>query len=95
MDDVKPTKILPATSKQTISKRLFNSDSDESDTSHEKNSENEDQETDASANEGDFDDGMDNAIERLKKTWRRLSPFCDRKQYIGKVVCYHLHDQKE
>ena len=53
---------------QMISKRLFYSESDESDTSHKGNSENEHETADDSGNKEDIDDGIDNAIERLKKT---------------------------
>ena len=45
MDGTEPTMILPATTKLTISKRLSDSESDESDTIHKVNSKNEDETT--------------------------------------------------
>lgn len=68
VDGAWPTMILQATINQTMSKRLFDSESDGSDTSHKGNSENKDETTDDICNEENFDDGMNNTIERLNKT---------------------------
>ena len=85
MDGAKPTMILPAATKQMISKGLFDSGSDKSDTSHKENSEMKMKQLMT----------VDSAIENLKKTWKSLLPLVTESSTFGKVVCCHLHDQNE
>ena len=72
MDGAKPIMILPAATKQMISKGLFDSGSDKSDTSHKENSENEDETTD--------DSGQ--CYRKPEENMEKFTASCDRKQYI-------------
>ena len=66
--------ILPAATRQIIPKRLFDCDSDEFDVSQ--IDESDDDISEGESDSEDYDDGIDNAIERLKMM-EKFVPSCD------------------
>ena len=82
VDGTKPLMILPAATRKTIPKRLFDCDSDESDVTQIDESDNDISEGESDSE--DYDDGIDNAIERLKMTWKSLSPPVTESSILGK-----------